>query len=69
MDEGIVLGASFTCRCLIQLGDGLLGIAVILLKQGDETAAENPGGGMGAGSVEGLLVADPEANHARIPQM
>ncbi len=56
-------------QVLFQLRDRFFRIAVSFVEQGDEAAADDGAGGVGAGGVEGLLVADAEADHAGVAQL
>lgn len=56
-------------QVLLQLRNSLLRIAFRLIEQSDEAAADDGTGGVGAGGIEGLLVADAEAHHAGIAQL
>lgn len=50
------------CNCLFR-------ISFVFIQQGDEAAAYDGAGGVGASGVESLFVADAEADHAGIAQM
>lgn len=62
-------GVPLFFQILLQGPDGLVGIAVFLVEQGDKTAADDGARRMGTGCFEGLPVADAEAYHARIAQV
>lgn len=49
--------------------DSFFGISFAFIQQGDEAAADDSAGGVGASGVESLFVADAEADHAEIAQM
>lgn len=56
-------------QVFFQLCDCFLRIAIGFVEQGDEAAADDGAGGVGTGGIEGLLVADAEADHAGVAQV
>lgn len=63
------LTANHLSQPFFQLCNCLFRISLIFIQQGDEAATDDGTGRVGAGGVEGLLVADAEADHAGIAQM
>ena len=68
-DVGDCLVMLSAAERLVQLVDGLVGIAFGFVERRDELRADDGSGSIGVGGLQRLLVADAEANHAWIAQL